>query len=90
MKEFLNPKIRSQEKRLHDLRMNQTVTDDYYWEANLNRARVTLTDEQVEQMQARDEENRRRNHNEFGDPKYWTPEYLERKYADKQLREFNL
>lgn len=87
MKDFTNPKTIAKEKHLHEVRMNLTETDELYKKWNENRPKVELTKEQIDVLRAREEENRKRNHNEFGDPKYWTAEYLEQKYADKTLIE---
>lgn len=87
MKDFTNPKTRAREKFLHEKRMNLTETDELYKKWNENKPKEELTKEQIEALHAREEENRKRNHNELGDPKYLTPEYLEQKYADKTLRE---
>jgi len=88
MKEFINKQVREHEKHLHELRINITALDDYYWEAQLNRVKIVVTDEQLQILHAREEENRRKNYNAFADPKYWTPEYLERKYADMELKDY--
>lgn len=87
MKDFLNQKTRAKEKLLHELRMNVTETDELYKKWNENRLKVELTKEQIELLHARDEENKRRNHNELGESKYWTSEYLEQQYGDKTLKD---
>lgn len=87
MKDFTNPITRAKEKLLHEVRMNLTETDELYKKWNENRPKVELTKEQIEVLNHKDEENKKRNHNELGDPNYWTDEYLEQKYADKTLKE---
>lgn len=88
MKDFLNPKIRAEEKHTHEeIRMNVTETDELRKKWKENTPKVELTDEQLQALYAKEEENKRRNRNELGMKKYWTREYLEQKYADKTLRE---
>lgn len=87
MKDFINPQTRAREKYLHEVRMNLTETDELYKKWNENKPKVELTKEQIDVLHAKDEENRKRNHNELGESKYWTNEYLEQKYADKTLKD---
>lgn len=87
MKDFINQKTRAKEKLLHKLRMNVTETYELYKKWNENRPKVELTDDQIQVLYAKEEENKRRNRNELRDSKYWTSEYLEQQYGDKTLKE---
>lgn len=88
MKEFLNKKTNFEEKKLHELRTNITQTDDIYWEAEQNREKIEYTEEQLFMLYEKEEEQKKIRHNEFADQKYFSPEYMERKFSDMEFRDF--
>lgn len=79
MKEFLNKKVREEEKILHKWRMNVTASDEFYRQEEIKRQSNYSEDQQRAMMY---EEEKLINPNTFADKRYYTDEYLEKWYGD--------